>query len=403
MDRAKDLTLNGTEVLARIIRTGSPWRNPRHDATGQMVEHEKRDFPAQISHLSDWISDMNKTSRSDFGRFVTDKRREAGLTQHGLAQRLHVTDSAISKWERGLSYPDISLLSDIAVELDVSEQELIQASEDQEGRANKRDARTYRTWRRSILYSTLLTYGIAVVACLIVNLSVEHTLSWFWIVLAAVALAFCLTSLPLLPVPHPGWSSLAGAVISLGLLLVIVWSSSGSGSWLVITLMAVLFVLILIFGPIWLNLLDLPNGLGRHRTVVALAIDSVALILFLLVVLVSTGHPGSWADTAVPVSIIALVPVWIVALVIRYLPVNGLGRAAVVVAIFGLCVITIDRAVLLVVDESHDQVLDLGRWQPETIGANVQFLVFLGALAAAVVLGVAAASRRRRKKDIPDQ
>ena len=36
-----------------------------------------------------------------FGKFIMEKRKEAGLTQKGLAERLHVTESAVSKWERG--------------------------------------------------------------------------------------------------------------------------------------------------------------------------------------------------------------------------------------------------------------------------------------------------------------
>ncbi|WP_449279952.1 helix-turn-helix domain-containing protein [Leucobacter sp. GX0328] len=53
---------------------------------------------------------MNRDiTKQDFGRFVTEHRRAAGFTQRQLAERLHVTESAVSKWERGLSYPDITV------------------------------------------------------------------------------------------------------------------------------------------------------------------------------------------------------------------------------------------------------------------------------------------------------
>lgn len=39
--------------------------------------------------------------RNNFGKFIQTKRKEAGLTQHELADRLFITESAISKWERG--------------------------------------------------------------------------------------------------------------------------------------------------------------------------------------------------------------------------------------------------------------------------------------------------------------
>lgn len=41
-----------------------------------------------------------------FGSFVAQLRKERGLTQKELAQRLHVTDKAVSKWETGRGFPD---------------------------------------------------------------------------------------------------------------------------------------------------------------------------------------------------------------------------------------------------------------------------------------------------------
>ena len=61
-----------------------------------------------------------------FGLFVASLRKEKGLTQKELADRLHVTDKAVSKWETGKGFPDLKLLPDLARELDVSLVELIQ-------------------------------------------------------------------------------------------------------------------------------------------------------------------------------------------------------------------------------------------------------------------------------------
>ena len=54
---------------------------------------------------------MDKT---EFGAFVAQNRKKLALTQKELAERLHVTDKAVSKWERGLSYPDVTLLEPLA-------------------------------------------------------------------------------------------------------------------------------------------------------------------------------------------------------------------------------------------------------------------------------------------------
>lgn len=66
------------------------------------------------------------------GEYIAQRRRALGMTQRQFAEKLYVTDSAVSKWERGLSYPDITLLHDICRVLEVSEHELLTASEDTE-------------------------------------------------------------------------------------------------------------------------------------------------------------------------------------------------------------------------------------------------------------------------------
>ena len=59
------------------------------------------------------------------GEFIKQKRREKKLTQKELAQKLLITDRAISKWERGICCPDISLLRDLSSILDISINELL--------------------------------------------------------------------------------------------------------------------------------------------------------------------------------------------------------------------------------------------------------------------------------------
>lgn len=59
------------------------------------------------------------------GALIRERRREKGLTQRELAERLHVTDRAVSKWERGLCAPDIALLEPLAAALELSVLEFI--------------------------------------------------------------------------------------------------------------------------------------------------------------------------------------------------------------------------------------------------------------------------------------
>lgn len=59
------------------------------------------------------------------GDFIKELRKEKGLTQKELADKLNITDRAVSKWERGLNCPDISLLDDLSRILEVSVIEIL--------------------------------------------------------------------------------------------------------------------------------------------------------------------------------------------------------------------------------------------------------------------------------------
>ncbi len=59
------------------------------------------------------------------GQFISELRKSKRMTQKDLADKLNITDKAVSKWERGLSCPDISLLSSIADILGVTTGELL--------------------------------------------------------------------------------------------------------------------------------------------------------------------------------------------------------------------------------------------------------------------------------------
>ena len=62
------------------------------------------------------------------GRFIAELRKEKKLTQIDLANKLGITDRAISKWENGRGMPDLSLLTPLCEILDVSINELLSGS-----------------------------------------------------------------------------------------------------------------------------------------------------------------------------------------------------------------------------------------------------------------------------------
>lgn len=74
-----------------------------------------------------------------FGKFIKESRREKELTQKQLADILHVSDKAVSKWENGIGFPDIKLLEPLAEALDVSLLELMQSERNKETQIDAKD------------------------------------------------------------------------------------------------------------------------------------------------------------------------------------------------------------------------------------------------------------------------
>lgn len=59
------------------------------------------------------------------GKYIAGKRKELGMTQRQLAEKLGMSDKSVSKWERGMNYPDISRLEAISQALDCTIIELL--------------------------------------------------------------------------------------------------------------------------------------------------------------------------------------------------------------------------------------------------------------------------------------
>ena len=70
---------------------------------------------------------MYELDREKFGSFIARLRKEKGYTQKELAEKLSISDKAVSKWETGKSLPDISLLVPLADIMEVTVTELLEA------------------------------------------------------------------------------------------------------------------------------------------------------------------------------------------------------------------------------------------------------------------------------------
>ena len=64
-------------------------------------------------------------NQEKIGKFIAEQRKNKKLTQEQLAEKLSVTDRAVSKWERGLNLPDASIMLELSKILDITVNELL--------------------------------------------------------------------------------------------------------------------------------------------------------------------------------------------------------------------------------------------------------------------------------------
>lgn len=124
------------------------------------------------------------------GGFIAEERKAKSFTQKELAAMLNITDKAVSKWERGLSLPDISMLNPLSECLGVSVSELLNGernvtSTDSEIEldsvityAQQSSHSINTTFRRMVgtIFSIVMLLGIVV--CMICNFAVTGALTW---------------------------------------------------------------------------------------------------------------------------------------------------------------------------------------------------------------------------------
>ena len=97
------------------------------------------------------------------GETIASLRKEKGMTQNELAEKMNVTDKAVSKWERDLSCPDINTISKLADVLNVSVEELLKAKK-QDYKNNK-----LKDLINLIFKAIALAMGVAVIVLNILN------------------------------------------------------------------------------------------------------------------------------------------------------------------------------------------------------------------------------------------
>ena len=98
------------------------------------------------------------------GAVIRRLREGKGMTQEELARRIHVSGKAVSKWETGQGFPDLSLLDPLARALDISVIELMSGEDRRNGNrsANMLKSRFYVC---PVCGNVILAAGEAVISC----------------------------------------------------------------------------------------------------------------------------------------------------------------------------------------------------------------------------------------------
>ena len=121
------------------------------------------------------------------GLMISLLRKEKEMTQMQLAQKMNVTDKAVSKWERDLACPDINSLSKLAEILGTTVEELVQAKKHE---INESSIDKIKKIIPLILRAVALSMGVAVVVLTILeSIDVKSAITMLGMGLACVSIS----------------------------------------------------------------------------------------------------------------------------------------------------------------------------------------------------------------------
>ncbi|HIQ81378.1 MAG TPA: helix-turn-helix transcriptional regulator [Candidatus Scatavimonas merdigallinarum] len=137
------------------------------------------------------------------GKFIAKCRKEKKLTQAQLAEKLNITDRAVSKWETGKSMPDASIMLELCKILGITVNELLSGEKvNMDSLEKKADENLIALKRKdennlaenvviSVLFSITLLIGIMV--CGICNIAISGNLSWSLVPMASIVFAWVIS------------------------------------------------------------------------------------------------------------------------------------------------------------------------------------------------------------------
>lgn len=128
---------------------------------------------------------MYQINNEKFGHFLAEVRKEKQMTQKDLADKLFVSDKTVSKWERGNSMPNVTLLIPIADVLGITVTELLQGEKLKENKTLNSDVvetlvvnsldlslrDTIRQRKKNWIFAFLISIGVVVIEAILLTVS----------------------------------------------------------------------------------------------------------------------------------------------------------------------------------------------------------------------------------------
>lgn len=167
------------------------------------------------------------------GTFIAQLRKAKNMTQKDLAEKLNITDKAVSKWERGISLPDITILPDLSGILDITVTELLNGEKEnnEEDSCSDNSNETVlaaiqyadgevkkKTKNIKILCAVSITIAciVGIIACSICDWAINNNFTWSLFPISSIIYAWFLV----IPVTLMGKKGIIPSIVFLSILTI---------------------------------------------------------------------------------------------------------------------------------------------------------------------------------------
>ena len=341
-------------------------------------------------NLTQEVTEM--ISKNTFGSFIKEKRLEKNLTQKELADILYLSESAVSKWEMGKSYPDITLIPDLCKALDVSEKELISGATDTQYRRMKHEAGLYRKISETFFWGFTAAYSLALVICVIVDLVVNRKISFSLTVFASLLTAFSFVPTFTRFTEKYKLEVFTGSTYFSVVLLIFIAGLNNESAKTPVAAFGILLGYAAVFSPFFIKKY-LPEKRKKFNVLIYFTGVFICVVLLIIICSFYSDFELIKALLAAAYSFIPFAVMSVMQIALK----NKLFRAAADVISFGVILYFMQRVIsnIFGYEPGGDYAFNFSDWRNYTNG-NIYLTVLIVCIAAAVFL--TAAGLKKLKK-----